>query len=175
MPVSEDRAAIYADGAERFWFCSEFCRQEFLRHPRAYLAEPVRPPTLVHWASRRVAYFSMEVALSNDMPTYSGGLGVLAGDTLRSCADLDVPVVGISLVHRRGYFRQAIQDDWQIERDAPWDPGRGLKELEPRVTVSIEGRTVQLRAWRYDIIGTGGYTVRVRQYMMHASSLDGAP
>ena len=52
----------------------------------------------------RVAYFSMEIGLESGMPTYSGGLGVLAGDTIRSAADLDVPMVAVSLLHRRGYF-----------------------------------------------------------------------
>ena len=161
MPVAEDGAVVESSGLERFWFCSEFCRQEFLRHPRAYAVEPAKPLAAVEWASRRVAYFSMEVALSNDIPTYSGGLGVLAGDTLRSCADLGVPIVGVSLVHRRGYFRQEIRDDWQIEHDAGWEPERMLRELAPQVAVSIEGRTVKLRGWRHDIVGSGGYIVPV--------------
>jgi starch phosphorylase len=55
-----------------------------------------------------VAYFSMEIALDEGMPTYSGGLGVLAGDTLRSAADLGVPMVGVTLLHRKGYFRQTV-------------------------------------------------------------------
>jgi starch phosphorylase len=140
MPVTDDDALrLEREGTERLWFCSEFCRQQFLRHPRAYEPEPERRPQAVLWPTRRVAYFSMEVALANDIPTYAGGLGVLAGDTLRACADLDVPVVGISLVHRRGYFRQDIRDDWQIERDATWDPERLLGESESRVGVDIEG------------------------------------
>ena len=52
-----------------------------------------------------VAYFSMEVGLVAQMPTYAGGLGVLAGDTLRSAADIGVPMVGVTLLHRKGYFR----------------------------------------------------------------------
>jgi starch phosphorylase len=55
-----------------------------------------------------VAYFSMDIALDEGMPTYSGGLGVLAGDTLRSAADLGVPMVGVTLLHRKGYFRQTV-------------------------------------------------------------------
>src|SRR3979411_150744 len=58
-----------------------------------------------------VAYFSMEIALEPDFPTYSGGLGILAGDTLRAAADLGVPLVGVSLVHRLGYFRQHLDSD----------------------------------------------------------------
>ena len=161
MPVAEDAAVVLEHGTERLWFCSEFCKQQFLRHPRAYETAPVELRAEVDWTTRRVAYFSMEVALSNDMPTYSGGLGVLAGDTLRSCADLEVPVVGISLVHRQGYFRQEIRDGWQFDRDAQWEPERLLQHAEPRVTVDIEERPVHVRAWRHDIVGSGGYTIPV--------------
>src|SRR5947207_15242022 len=57
-----------------------------------------------------IAYFSMEICLDQAIPTYSGGLGVLAGDTLRSAADLNVPMVGVTLLHRKGYFQQIIAD-----------------------------------------------------------------
>ena len=67
----------------------------------------------------RVAYFSMEVALSPAMPTYSGGLGILAGDTLRSAADLGVPMVAVSLLHRKGYFRQRLDGMEHSRRIAP--------------------------------------------------------
>jgi starch phosphorylase len=162
MPVTEQTAVLLEEQTKRRWFCSEFCRQQYLRHPRAYdeIDGPHVPQT-VQWATRRVAYFSMEVALANEIPTYAGGLGVLAGDTLRSCADLCVPVVGISLVHRQGYFRQEIHDTWQIERDASWAPEHLLQEVRPRLTVAIEGRELQLRAWRYDIVGSSGYIVPV--------------
>src|SRR5918992_4735149 len=66
----------------------------------------------------RVAYFSMEINLEQGIPTYSGGLGVLAGDTLRSAADLRLPVVGITLAHRRGYFRQH-PDAHRNQTDSP--------------------------------------------------------
>lgn len=70
MPVAEDQAVRLERDAERLWFCSEFCRQQFLRHPRAYGADPKGALQLVDFPSRRVAYFSMEVALSNDMPSW---------------------------------------------------------------------------------------------------------
>lgn len=71
----------------------------------------------------RVAYFSMEIALQNDMHNYSGGLGVLAGDTIRSAADLELPMVAVTLISRQGYFRQIIDADGrQIEQPQPWDP-----------------------------------------------------
>jgi len=161
MPVAEDAAVVVDRAAGRLWFCSEFCRQQFLRHPGAYTPEPISPRRALEWANIRIAYFSMEVALANRMPTFSGGLGVLAGDTLRSCADLEVPVVAISLVHRRGYFRQEIRDDWQAEQDAAWSPEALLHEVEPRARVDIEGRAVQLRAWRYDVTGSSGHAIPV--------------
>jgi starch phosphorylase len=161
MPIAEEHAVLLEYGVERLWFCSEFCRQEFLRHPRAYETPVQHAPHVVDFPGRRVAYFSMEVALANDIPTYSGGLGVLAGDMLRSCADLEVPVIGISLVHRRGYFQQEIRDDWQVEHDAVWEPERRLQHLTPRVSVEIEGRLIQIRAWQWDLVGSSGYTIPI--------------
>jgi starch phosphorylase len=109
-----------------------------------------------------VAYFSMEVGLTPEIPTYSGGLGILAGDTLRSAADLGVPMVGITLVHRKGYFRQQL-DAQGNQREAPdiWNPEELLQPLEPRVAVAIEGREVRVRAWLYEIQGLSGHRVPV--------------
>lgn len=90
---------------------------------------------------KRIAYFSMEIALRNEIPTYAGGLGVLAGDTVRSGADLEVPLVVVSLVSRAGYFRQEIDAQGrQLERPDPWDPGRFAKPLDAKIAVPIEGR-----------------------------------
>ena len=98
----------------------------------------------------RVAYFSMEIALRSEMPTYAGGLGVLAGDTLRSAADLSVPLVAVTLVSRAGYFRQQIDPEGrQVESPAPWDPSRWAERLDAKVVVRIEARTVWLGAWLY--------------------------
>src|SRR5512146_3473345 len=96
----------------------------------------------------RVAYFSMEVALASDLPTYSGGLGVLAGDMPRSAADLRVPMIGVPLVHRQGYLEQQLDaDGTQLERPAPWTPAAWASELPERVSVQIEGREVRVRAF----------------------------
>ncbi|QDU74551.1 Maltodextrin phosphorylase [Bremerella volcania] len=111
---------------------------------------------------RRIAYFSMEIALSEELPTYAGGLGVLAGDTIRSAADLRVPMVAVTLLHRKGYFDQRLDaDGWQSEQPAEWSPERHLVEQPPRVSVEIEARTVQLRAWRYEVAGVGQFVVPV--------------
>lgn len=109
-----------------------------------------------------VAYFSMEIGLQPEIPTYSGGLGVLAGDTLRSAADLGVPMVGVTLLHRRGYMRQHL-DPQGNQRESPddWRPEEVLEELPPRVQVTLEDRQVQVRGWRYLLKGINGQTVPV--------------
>lgn len=109
-----------------------------------------------------VAYFSMEIALSSEIPTYSGGLGVLAGDTVRSAADLKVPMVAVSLLYRSGYFSQTIDaDGWQQETPTRWRAEDFFTPLPERATLLLGGRTVYLRAWRYDVKGLGGFIVPV--------------
>jgi len=104
--------------------------------------------------SPHVAYFSMEVALRNEIPTYSGGLGVLAGDTVRSAADMDLPLVTVTLASRRGYFRQSIDDQGkQQEEPDPWDPAQWATPVGAKVSVQIEGREVWVGAWLYVLEG----------------------
>ncbi len=110
----------------------------------------------------QVAYFTMEVALVDALPTYSGGLGVLAGDYLRSAADLGLPLVAVTLLYRQGYFRQEIDEHGrQSEQPVRWSPEAALQPLELAVGVEIEGRSVRARAWRYEIVGATGWRVRV--------------
>lgn len=107
--------------------------------------------------SPRVAYFSMEIALRNEIPTYAGGLGVLAGDMVRSAADLMLPMVAISLVSRAGYFRQRIDEQGrQIELPDYWQPELWAKPLDAKVAVTIEGRSVWVSAWLYLVEGLSG-------------------
>jgi starch phosphorylase len=109
-----------------------------------------------------IAYFSMEIALEPHIPTYSGGLGVLAGDTLRAAADLGLQMVGVTLVHREGYFRQRLdREGHQIEEADPWRPEERAELLDRATSVNIEGRRVLVRAWRYWIQGDGGHRVPV--------------
>ena len=116
----------------------------------------------------KVAYFSMEVALAADIPTYSGGLGILAGDTLRSAADLGVPTVGVTLFYRHGYFQQSLDEKGrQSEGQVKWDPTEQLEQLDPIATVTIEGRPVNIRCWRYQIRGVNGHIVPV--YLLDTS------
>jgi len=111
---------------------------------------------------RKIAYFSMEIALDAAMPTYSGGLGVLAGDTVRTAADLQVPMVAVSLLHRAGYFRQRIDaSGWQHEEPVEWPVEHFLSEMSVRASLELEGRTVWLRSWKYQVQGVGGYSVPV--------------
>ena len=113
-------------------------------------------------ASTTIAYFSMEICLEQGIPTYSGGLGILAGDTLRSCADLGAPVVAITLLDRQGYFEQHIDAQGnQSEAPARWNPEEVLEPVDARATVLIEGRQVQVRAWRYTVRGVSGREVPV--------------
>src|SRR5262245_6541150 len=103
---------------------------------------------------RTVAYFSMEIGLEAGMPTYSGGLGVLAGDTIRAAADLKVPLVGVTLLHRKGYFYQRLDaSGWQSEEPVEWVVEDFLEEAPQRTSVNIEGRPVHIRSWRYDVRG----------------------
>ena len=109
-----------------------------------------------------VAYFSMEICLEQAIPTYSGGLGVLAGDTLRSAADLKLQIVGVTLLHRKGYFRQSIDAHGnQSEAPVEWRPEEMLEEIHERTSVTIEGREVAVRAWCYKVRGSTGHEVPV--------------
>ena len=111
---------------------------------------------------RSIAYFSMEIGIDNRMSTYSGGLGILAGDTIRSGADLKVPIVAITLIYRKGYFRQRIDENgWQHEEPVGRFVEEFLEEMPQRVSIFLEGRKVKLRAWRYTVQGISGFTAPV--------------
>jgi len=96
------------------------------------------------------------------MPSYSGGLGVLAGDTIRAAADLRLPMVAVSLLYRKGYFTQRLAEDGsQIEEPVEWKVEDFLKEESARTHVSIENRRVELRCWRYSAKGVRGFEVPI--------------
>jgi glycogen phosphorylase len=118
-------------------------------------------------SDRSIAYFSMEIGLAAGIPTYSGGLGVLAGDTIRAAADLQVKMVAVSLIHRRGYFYQRLDSSgWQREEPVQWSLGDFLSEMPQRISVAIEGRTVWLRAWKFEVHDSGDFVVPV--YLLDA-------
>jgi starch phosphorylase len=104
----------------------------------------------------------MEIAVSPAIPTYSGGLGVLAGDTLRAAADMGLPLAAVTLAHRLGYFRQHLDANGvQTGESQPWSPESILATEDPIVMVTIEGRPVAIKAWRYDLEGVTGHSIPI--------------
>ena len=113
-------------------------------------------------SDRKIAYFSMEIALAKTLPTYSGGLGILAGDSLRSAADTGVSMVAVSLVHRRGYFEQHLDAfGQQTESDVVWSPETTLPLADQTLSIMMQGRGITLQAWRFDVVGVTGHIIPV--------------
>jgi starch phosphorylase len=111
---------------------------------------------------QKIAYFSMEIGIRDDIPTFSGGLGVLAGDTIKSAADLNLPLVAVTLISRRGYFKQVIDEKGrQREEPVKWEPSALMTTEPDRVSIEIEGRTVYLQAWVYIVESLRGGSVPV--------------
>ncbi|OGS33688.1 MAG: alpha-glucan phosphorylase [Elusimicrobia bacterium RIFOXYC2_FULL_34_12] len=110
----------------------------------------------------KIAYFSMEIGIDSRIPTYSGGLGVLAGDTLKSFADLKVPVVGITLLYKKGYYYQKLDERGnQIELPVQWTPSDFLELLPEKINVKIENRDVIVQAWQYNLESVDGRNTTV--------------
>jgi starch phosphorylase len=110
----------------------------------------------------KIAYFSMEIGLRREMPTYSGGLGVLAGDTIKSAADLRLPMVAVTLISKKGYFRQVLDEKGrQTEEPEKWNPAQFMDLLPEKITVEIEGRDVFAQAWIYEVKSLTGGSVPV--------------
>lgn len=115
-----------------------------------------------HINEPKIAYFSMEIGLRDEIPTFSGGLGILAGDTVKSAADLNLPFIAITLMSRKGYFRQEIDDKGhQKEYPINWDPSKLMKLASEQVSVTIEGREVLVQAWIYFVESPRGYSIPV--------------
>ncbi|MFT4313176.1 MAG: alpha-glucan family phosphorylase [Candidatus Woesearchaeota archaeon] len=109
---------------------------------------------------RKIAYFTMEIGLQAQIPTYSGGLGILAGDTIKSMADLSVPTVCLTLLNKQGYFYQKITEDGtQIERPFEWNLHDFLTKTTEKVYVQIEDRTVAVGAYLFEVIGERGHKI----------------
>ena len=129
--------------SKQFYFDSEYCMHSYLESPK-------------------IAYFSMELAVKNKMPTYSGGLGVLAGDVIRSSADLRIPLIGVTLLSKKGYLKQKITPEGlQMEYPEEWDPSNFMKMLPTIVTLKIEGKDVKVGAWVYNQESVTGGVVPV--------------
>ncbi|HWT04387.1 MAG TPA: alpha-glucan family phosphorylase, partial [Xanthomonadales bacterium] len=109
-----------------------------------------------------VAYVSMEIAVAPGVATYSGGLGVLAGDVIRAAADAGYPMAGVTLLYRDGYFRQQLDaSGTQHEEPQIWNPDAALEKLAPLVTIPISGRAVHAGVWRYTVTGIDNHRVPV--------------
>ena len=121
-----------------------------------------------------IAYFSMEIAIDDDIPTFSGGLGVLAGDFLRAIADGAVPAVGVTLLYRGGFFHQSLDSSGhQVESPVVWNPADRLEHLENRVTITISGRPVTVGVWRYVMVGVTGFETPV--YLLDTAVPENTP
>jgi starch phosphorylase len=133
MPLDRERTEFKVEFlTKQYYFDSEYCMRNFIEGPK-------------------IAYFSMEIGMKSDMPTYSGGLGVLAGDVIRSSADLRIPLVAVTLVSKKGYLKQKITPDGrQLEYPEEWEPSKFMKLLPATVTVRIGGRDVKVKVWVYD-------------------------
>ena len=144
MPLELDKVRFKAEfGGKVYYFCSEYCKRRFFERPK-------------------IAYFSMEIGIKSEIPTYSGGLGVLAGDTIRSSADLRIPMIAVTLVSRKGYLKQRIMEDGeQLEYPDEWDPSEYIICLPQMVEVPIEGRRVKVRAWLYEYQSVTGGVVPI--------------
>ncbi len=152
----------YEYGGRIFYFCSPFCRNKFIESPDAYAQLSAISGEMCVPVGREIAYFSMEIGIEPAIPTYSGGLGVLAGDTIRSSADLKVPMVAVTLLHRKGYFEQKLDPQGnQQELPSLWEPSSHLEPLGLKVSVTIEKRTVWIQAWRYQVTGHTAHVVPV--------------
>jgi starch phosphorylase len=143
LPLKEPKEEYKIEVRGRsYHFCGEYCKRRFLK-------------------GEKIAYFCMEIGLNNDIHTYSGGLGVLAGDMIKSSADLKIPLVGVTLVSRKGYLKQEIQGGKQIEHHDVWFPSDLMNELPSQVELKIQNRIVKVKAWLYDYQSPSGGLVSV--------------
>jgi starch phosphorylase len=144
MPLDPAEARYTTNFLSRqYYFDSEYCMTSFIE-------------------GAKIAYFSMEIGINTDVPTYSGGLGVLAGDVIRSSADLRIPLVAVTLISKKGYLKQKMTPDgWQIESPEEWDPSKFMKLLPETATVKIAGRDVKIGVWTYEQESLTGGTIPV--------------
>ena len=133
VPVDPEKTQFKVERwGKEYYFCSHYCMRSFLEEPR-------------------IGYFSMEIAVKSEIPTYSGGLGVLAGDTLRSAADLKIPIAAVTLVSHKGYLKQKIKaEGQQLESPEEWDPSAFMSLLPNSVDIEIAGEKVKVKGWIYD-------------------------
>ncbi len=143
LPLPEKKEKFKAEvRGKTYYFCGEYCRRAFLQ-------------------GKKIAYFSMEIGLNNNIHTYSGGLGVLAGDVIKSSADLKIPLVGVTLVSTKGYLKQELKDGKQVDHSDDWVPSSLMNELPYSVELKIQNRVVKVKSWLYDYQSPSGGLVSV--------------
>ena len=161
--------------AEDSEFLAELTRQLNVR--QTHLSEKTWFDALPDSASlKRVAYFSMEFGLSEALPIYSGGLGILAGDMLKTASDLGVPMIGIGLLYQQGYFRQGLDSDGRQLAYYPYNdpimlPVTPVLDADGgwlHVHVELPGRTLRLRCWEAQV-------GRVRLLLLDANGMSNQP
>jgi starch phosphorylase len=112
--------------------------------------------------NQEIAYFSMEIALESSVPIYSGGLGILAGDALRSAADMELPMVAVTLIYDAGYFYQQISPDGsQTEREMEWDFINDFEKVDQKLSFELQDKTLKVEAWKYELIGRNGHKIPI--------------
>ncbi len=109
----------------------------------------------------RVAYFSAEIGINPDIKTYSGGLGILAGDTIKAMADLSFPICAVTLLYKKGFFKQKIENGIQTEQDDNWDFMNILEDTKKEACVRFSGVDVHIKIWKYTYLGNSGYPVPI--------------
>ena len=116
----------------------------------------------------RVGYFTAEIGLWSELHTYSGGLGVLAGDHVKSAADAEIDLIGVTLLYREGYGRQHIdQDGNQSESFAAIDPADHLIDTGLELMLPLDGTTIYSRIWKVEVVGITGHVVPVYLSLIH--------
>jgi starch phosphorylase len=134
-------------------------RADVERVHEAIVGELIAPVRVPVDDDMQVAYFSLEFGLDDSLRVYSGGLGILAGDHLKSSSELGLPLVAVGLLYRHGYFRQVLaQDGWQLERYPDSDPAqlpltleRGADGEPLLVRIELAGEPIAARVWRADV------------------------
>ena len=119
-----------------------------------------------------VGYFTAEIGIWSELHTYSGGLGVLAGDHVKSAADAGIDLVGVTLLYREGYGRQHIDDSGnQTETFAAIDPADHLIDTGMDLTLPLDGETLYSKVWKVEVVGVNGHVVPVYFLATHHQNI----
>lgn len=111
--------------------------------------------------TKKIAYFTAEIGLNSQMKTYSGGLGILAGDTIKAMADLRIPLCCITLLYKKGFFKQKIENDYQTELEDTWDFQNFLQDTGKIIEVNINNQNIQIKIWKYEQKSFNGYKIPI--------------